>query len=117
MSFWRDEAIQPALDDMTLEHVAEQRAWIAKEPGNPKPWYRLALLYRIQRRHEEALGLLLEAVRLDPGFAAAHVCLAELYAVRADHAAAWRHARLAEAAGDPRAARMLARHGIPGDAA
>jgi len=113
MSFWRDEVIQPALDEMTLQRIAEQRAWIEKEPTNPRPWYQLALLYRIRGRQEEAVGLLLEAVRLDPGFAAAHVCLAEIYAVRSDYPAAWRHARLAESAGNPDAVQMMARHGAP----
>ena len=61
---------------------------------------------------DEALGLLLEAVRLDPNFAEAHASLAEMYVLRDDYSAAWRHARLAESAGDPRTAAMLRRHGI-----
>ena len=113
MSFWRDEIIQPALDEMTLREIAGQRAWIEKEPSNPKPWYQLASLYRIQGWQEEAVGLLLEAVRLDAGFAAAHLGLAEIYAIRKESAAAWRHARLAESAGNPAAVRMLARHNVP----
>ena len=66
MSFWREKVIQPALDHETRLHVDEQRAWIAREPANPRPYYHLAQLYRVAFKPDEALGLLLEAVRLDP---------------------------------------------------
>ena len=112
MSFWRKEVIESALRDETARHMAEQRAWIEREPANPRPYYHLAQFYRIEGRQDEALGLLLEAVRLDAGFAAAHVALAEIYAVRADYAAAWRHARAAEQNGDAGAVDLLQRHGI-----
>jgi hypothetical protein len=55
----------------------------------------------------------LHAVQLDPDFTAAHAALAELYAVRADYAAAWRHARLAEQGGEARAVALLQRHSVP----
>jgi Tfp pilus assembly protein PilF len=55
---------------------------------------------------------MLHAVQLDPKFAAAHASLAEIYAVRGDYPAAWRHARLAERAGDPRAVALLERHNV-----
>lgn len=112
MSFWRNEVIQPALDEETRRHIEEQRAWIAREPANARPYFNLAQLYRMESRQEEALGLLLEAVRLDERFAEAHAALAEIYAVREDYSAARRHARAAEQAGDSRAAEMLRRHGI-----
>jgi len=110
MSFWRKEVIDFALDRETLTHVEEQRAWIAREPANARPYHNLAQLYRIQGRQDEALGLLLEAVRLDDSFADAHVALAEIYAVRDDGAAAWRHARAAARAGNPQAVDLLTRH-------
>jgi len=111
MSFWRQEVVQFALDRETRKHMDEQRVWIAREPANPRPYYHLAEFCRMEGKQDEALGLLLEAVRLDGEFAAAHAALAEIYAVRADYAAAWRHARLAERGGVPRAAEMLRRHG------
>jgi len=113
VSFWRKEVIDFALDQETLRHVEEQRAWIAREPGNPRGYYNLAQLYRIQNRQDEALGLLLEAVRRDDAYADAHVALAEIYAVRDDIAAAWRHARAAASHGNARAAEMLTRNGVP----
>jgi hypothetical protein len=67
----------------------------------------------MQWKPDEALGLLLEAVRLNEEFAPAHAALAEIYAVREDYAAAWRHARAAESHGDPTAVEMLTRHGVP----
>ena len=112
MSFWRKEVIDFVLDRETLAHIDEQRAWIQREPANPKPYYHLAQLYRVACKPEEALGLLLEAVRLDPNFAEAHASLAEMYILRDDYPSAWRHARLAEANGISRVVEMLARHGV-----
>jgi tetratricopeptide (TPR) repeat protein len=113
MMEWRKDVIEFALDHETRLHMEEQLQWISREPQNPRPYYHLAQLYRMQWKQEEALGLLLESVRLDAGFAAAHVALSEIYAVREDHAAAWRHARAAERNGDAAAVDMLTRHGVP----
>ena len=112
MSFWRKEVIDFALDHETRRHIEEQRAWIAREPQNAEPYRNLAHLYRIQGRQDESLGLLLEAVRLAPEFADAHVALAEIYAVRGDMPAAWRHARVAEQNGERCAVEMLKRYGM-----
>jgi len=113
VSFWRKEVIDFALDRETIRHIEEQKAWIAREPQNPVPFKNLAQLFRIQGRQEEALGLLLEAVRLDGGFAEAHAGLAEIYAVRGDLPAAWHHARAAERTGESRAVELLSRYGVP----
>jgi len=110
VGFWRKEVIEFALDHETQRHIEEQRAWIAREPHDPQPYRNLAELYRTQGRQDEALGLLLEAVRLDSRFAQAHAALAEIYAVRGDVAAAWRHARAAEANGESRAVELLTRY-------
>jgi tetratricopeptide (TPR) repeat protein len=115
MSFWRREVIDSALDHETRLHVEEQRQWIEREPSNPRPYYHLAQFYRMNGNQDAALGLLLEAVRLDPAFADAHISLAEIYAVRGDYPAAWRHARAAEQSGDARAVDLLKRYGVPTD--
>ena len=112
MSFWRKEVIGFALDHETRRQMDEQRAWIEREPANAQPYFHLAQFYRMEGRQEEALGLLLEAVRLDDGLAEAHVSLAEIYTVREDYAAAWRHARRAETAGNARAVELLRRYGV-----
>jgi len=112
VSFWRKEVIQPALDAETRKQMEEQLAWIAREPANALPYRHLAEFYRMEGRREEALGLLLHAVQLDPGFTAAHAALSEIYAVRADYAAAWHHARLADRGGEPRAVELLQRYGV-----
>jgi tetratricopeptide (TPR) repeat protein len=111
MGFWRGEVIDPALNEDTARLMREQLDWIAREPGDARPYYHLAQFYRTQNRQDEALALLLESVALDPAHAPAHLSLAEIYAVRSDYAAAWRHARAAQAAGDGRAVEMLERHG------
>jgi cytochrome c-type biogenesis protein CcmH/NrfG len=113
MSFWRDEIIEFALDHETRRHMDEQITWIEREPGNARPYFHLAQFYRMNGKPQEALGLLLESVRLDPAFADPHAALAEIYAVAGDSAAAWRHARAAECSGDSRAVEMLARHNVP----
>ena len=113
MSFWRDEMIEFALDHETRLHMEEQVAWIAREPTNAKPYYHLAQFYRIANKPDEALGLLLESVRLDPTFGEAHASLSELYVIRGDNPAAWRHARAAEANGVGRAVELLQRYNVP----
>jgi cytochrome c-type biogenesis protein CcmH/NrfG len=112
MSFWRKEVIERALDAETRLQMDEQVAWIAREPANARPYYHLAQLYRVAFKQDEALGLLLEAVRLDPAFAEAHAALTEIYVVREDYPAAWRHARLAEQAGERRGVELLGRYGV-----
>jgi tetratricopeptide (TPR) repeat protein len=111
MSFWRREVIPFALSHETRLHIEEQRAWIEREPRNGRPYYNLAQLYRMEGRQEEALGLLLEAVRVED-LSEAHVSLAEIYAVRENYRAAWRHARAAERGGEPGAVDMLKRYGV-----
>ena len=113
MSFWRDELIDFALDHETRKHIEEQKAWIAREPGNPKAYYGLAQLYRMNGKPDEARVLLEEALRYDAAFAPAHVSLCEMFAIAGNYPAAWNHARAAEAAGDSAAVALLARYGIP----
>ena len=113
MSFWRKEVIQPALDNETALQIKDQLKLIEREPKNPRPYLNLAELYRMEGRADEALGLMLHAVQLDSGFTPAHVALAEVYSVRGDYPAAWRHARLAQAGGEPRAVTFLLRHAVP----
>ena len=113
MSFWRREVVQPALDEETRKHMEEQLAWIAREPENARPYRNLAELFRMEGRAEEALGLMLQAVHLDAAFAEAHAALAEMYAVRGDYPAAWRHARHAANNGERRAIELLERHSVP----
>ena len=112
MGFWRKEVVDFALDAETRRASEEQLAWIAREPANPRPYFNLAQIYRMQWKQEEGLALLLEAVRLDPGFAEAHAALAEIYAVRKDYPAARRHARQAARLGAPGALDLLRRHGL-----
>lgn len=108
---WR-EIIDHALDEETVKAEAEQLEWIAREPENAKPYYHLAQIRRMQWKEDEGLALLLHAVHLDSSLAEAHAALAQMYAVRADYAAAWRHARAAEASGNGRGIELLLRHGI-----
>lgn len=110
MSFWRNEVIEPILDSGTQREIAEQINWIITDPANPRPYYHLAQLYRSQGHQDKALALLLEAVRLNPEFPEAHTALTQIYAVKADYPAAWRHALASK---DEDAVALLERHGVP----
>jgi cytochrome c-type biogenesis protein CcmH/NrfG len=112
MSFWRKEVVEFALSHETRRQMEGLREWIRREPANPRPYCHLAQFYRMENRTEQALGLLLEAVRLDATFADAHAALTEIYAIRFDYAAAWRHARLAEQNGSSRGVELLRRYGV-----
>jgi cytochrome c-type biogenesis protein CcmH/NrfG len=112
MSFWRRELIDFALDHETRKRMEEQIAWIEREPSNARPYYALAQIYRMNGKQEYALGLLLEAVRLKPELAEAHVSLCEIYAIRGDGPAAWRHALAAERLGLARGVELLTRHHV-----
>jgi len=112
MSFLRKDVIQFALSHETVQQMDSLRDWIQREPANPTPYYHLAQFYRMENRTEEALGLLLEAVRLYAAFADAHAALAEVYAVGADYPAAWRHARIAEQNGNARGVELLTRYDV-----
>ncbi len=112
MSFWRSEIVDFALDHETRKRMEELVARIESEPSNAEPYYALAQFYRMNGNPDYALGLLLESVRLSPEFAEAHASLCEIYAIRGDHAAAWRHARAAERGGIARGVELLTRYGI-----
>jgi cytochrome c-type biogenesis protein CcmH/NrfG len=112
VSFWREEIVEFALDHETRKHMEEQVAWIEREPGNAQPYYALAQFYRMNGKQDHALGLLLEAVRLNPQHGEAHASLCEVYAIRGDHRAAWRHARAAQTLGQTRGVELLTRHAI-----
>ena len=111
MGFWRKELIDFALNQDTLRLVDEQKAWIAAEPANARPYYHLAMLYRLQHKRDEALGLFLHAAALDDTLAPAHTALSEMYAASGDLDRARHHAMRAEALGEPDAAERLARYG------
>ncbi|MBM3797532.1 MAG: hypothetical protein FJW31_26560 [Acidobacteria bacterium] len=108
---WRRDLVDFALDEDTERLIAEQKKWIAAEPGAARPYYHLAQLYRLQQRRDEATALLLHAVALDDVLAPAHTALSQMYAVSGDLAAARRHASRAAQLGEPEAAAMLARYG------
>jgi tetratricopeptide (TPR) repeat protein len=112
MSFWRKDVIDFALDHETRRHMEEQLEWIARDPTDARPYFHLAQFHRMNGRQDEALGLLLEAIRLDPAHGEAHASLAETYAIRGDYDAARQHAAAASRNGVDRAADLLRRYGL-----
>ena len=113
MSFWRKELIDFALDQDTSARMDEQKAWIAAEPAHARPYYQLAMLYRMIHKRDEALGLLLHAVSLDDNLTPAHTALCEMYVASGDLRRARHHATRAAELGDAGAVNQLNRYQPP----
>ena len=108
--FWRREVIQPALDRDLDSALAEQRAILERDPENAPAHFALGTLSYLQGRTDEAMVLLLRAIELNPAYAAPHLSLGRIYAVRGAHELAWKHAREAERLGDRSLVEQLERY-------
>jgi len=108
--FWRDSVIQPALDRDVGAAVAEQRAILADDPNNAQAYFALATLSHFQGEIEQAIQSFQKAIEIDPTYAAPHVSLGRIYAVRGEYEQAWEHARAAETLGARDLVEMLERY-------
>jgi tetratricopeptide (TPR) repeat protein len=108
--FWRREVIQPALDRDLDAAVAEQRAILERDPQNAPAHFALATLRYSQGETDQAIALFLRAIELDARYAAPHLSLGRVYAVRGAYDLAWKHAREAERLGDRSLVEQLERY-------
>jgi tetratricopeptide (TPR) repeat protein len=108
--FWRDNVIQPALDYDVEVAVAEQRAILANDPNNAHAYFALGTLFHFQRATEQAILYFQRSIELDSGYAAPHLSLGRIYALRGDYEQAWKHARAAESLGNRELVEMLERY-------
>ena len=109
-SFWRKEVIQPALNRDVEAAVAEQQAILAADPDNANAYFALGTLSHFQGEIDQAMQYFQKSIELNPTNAAPHLSLGRLYAMRGDYAAAWKHARAAEALGAFDLVQMLERY-------
>ncbi len=110
MSFWRQQVIQPALDRDLEAAIAEQQAILERDPRNPRAHFALGSLFHLRGETETAIALYLKAIECDFEYAAPHVGLGRIYAVRGLYDLAWKHAREAESLGDRSLVEQLERY-------
>src|SRR5260370_29748435 len=100
MRFWREQIIQPALNRDVDAAVAEQQAILERDPENAPAHFALATLCCFRGQADRAVELFQRAIELDVAYAAPHVSLGRIYAVRGLDDLAWKQAREAERLGD-----------------
>lgn len=110
MRFWREKVVQPALDRDVDQAVAEQLAILKRDPKSPQAHFALGTLCHFRGETGPAVEFFLRAIELDPGYAAPHVNLGRIYAIRGEDDLAWQHAREAERLGDPSLVEQLERY-------
>src|SRR5579872_5645932 len=108
--FWRDDVIQPGLNNDVEEAVAEQLSILRNDPNNAKAWFALGTLSHFQGEIEQAMRHFQKSIELDPSEAAPHLSLGRIHAVRGEYAEAWKHARAAEALGACDLVQLLERY-------
>ncbi len=108
--FWRDEVIQPALDRDVETAIAEQKAILARDPNNAKAYFALGTFTHFQGNTEASIPFFLKAIELDANFAAPHLSVGRVYAVRGNYERAWKHAREAERLGNRELVNLLERY-------
>lgn len=110
MSFWRKEVIQSALDRDVETAIAEQKAILERDPRNSQAHFAVGTLSYFKGEIAAAIELFLQALELDPSYAAPHVSLGRLYALQGNYDLAWQHAREAERLGNRELVEQLTRY-------
>ena len=108
--FWRKEVIQSSLNSDVETAVAEQQSILAKDPNNANANFVLGTLRHFQGATDQAIQCFEKAIANDPAYAAPHLSLGRIYALRGEYEQAWKHARAAEALGTPDLVEMLERY-------
>lgn len=111
--FWRDQVIQSSLNHDVELAVAEQEALLKKDPNNAPAYFALGTLSHFQGEVEKAIQFFEKAIQIDGEYAAPHLSLGRLYAVKSSYELAWKHARAAEKCGDRSVVEMLERYSCP----
>jgi tetratricopeptide (TPR) repeat protein len=110
MSFWRGTVIQPALNADLHATVHEQKEILRRDPANPHAYFALGTLAHFRGDTEGAILFFLKAIELDPAYAAPHISLGRIYAIKESYELAWKHARQAERLGDRSLLEQLERY-------
>lgn len=107
--FWED-LLDTSLGEETQKHIDEQLRALAANPLDPRPYFHLGLLYKMQGKPEKAIEVLERALGLDPDFHLAHQHLGAIHAALGDYGRAWLHAREAAARGNTTLLDLLNRY-------
>jgi tetratricopeptide (TPR) repeat protein len=97
--FWRDQVIQGSLQRDVDDAFREQQDILFSDPRNPQAHFALGTLAHFMGKTQEAIDYFRKAIEYDPAYAAPHVSLGRIHAVRGDFELAWKHARAAEELG------------------
>jgi tetratricopeptide (TPR) repeat protein len=110
MSFWRQEVVQPVLDNDVEEAIREQQAILQHNARNAGAHFALGTLTYFKGDREAAVAYFKQAIELDPNYAAPRVSLGRILALEGDYLAAWEQARAAERLGDRSLRDLLERY-------
>jgi tetratricopeptide (TPR) repeat protein len=108
--FWRGEVIQRALDRDVDSAFAEQKAILEREPNNAQAHFALGSLLQFRGDIEKAIEFFLKAIALDPHYAAPHISVGRIFALRGQYDLARSHAREAERLGNRELIEQLERY-------
>lgn len=100
MNFWREQVIQPALEQDLRDAISERLAILERDPSDARAHFALAMLRHFQGDYDAARTLFARAIVLDDEYAAPHVGLGRIDIVQGRYGEAWHHAQEAARLGD-----------------
>lgn len=98
---WLRGLVDFALNEDVAQEIARQQRTILADSDSAKAHFNLAVLQYSQGLKYEAISALLNAIEIDPGYAAAYIKLGEIYVGLGDYERAGSYAIKAAERGNP----------------